>query len=95
MRSAGASGAAQSNLDGPTEYRDCWLGSPSLYDECVQANNWGADFGADDGTNAYRDCWLGNWEQYSDCVDANTWGVRFLYPDPDGVSLIVGGIPSY
>ena len=33
---------AQPAPDGPTEYRDCWLGSPSHYDECVQANNWGA-----------------------------------------------------
>lgn len=35
---------AQPAPDGPTEYRNCWLGSPSHYDECVQANNWGATF---------------------------------------------------
>jgi hypothetical protein len=35
---------AQPSPDGPTAYRDCWLGSPSHYDECVQANTWGATF---------------------------------------------------
>jgi hypothetical protein len=38
------SATAQPSPDGPTAYRDCWLGSPTHYDECVQANTWGATF---------------------------------------------------
>jgi hypothetical protein len=48
-----------------------------------------------DGPAQYRDCWLGSWERYSECVDGNTWGARFFYPDPDNVSLVIDGIPSY
>ena len=36
--------AAQPAPDGPTEYRDCWLSSPSHFDDCVQANTWGTPF---------------------------------------------------
>ncbi|HYI15003.1 MAG TPA: hypothetical protein VEX37_06410 [Thermomicrobiales bacterium] len=53
---------AQSAPGGPTEYRACWLGSPSHYDACVEANNWGA---------------------------------TLVFPDRDGVSLVIDGIPSY
>jgi hypothetical protein len=35
------------DLDGPSEYRDCWLGSQTLYRQCVDANNWGASFSVD------------------------------------------------
>jgi hypothetical protein len=36
--------AAQPSTDSPTAYRDCWLSSPSHFDDCVQANHWGAIF---------------------------------------------------
>jgi hypothetical protein len=36
--------SAEPAHDGPTKYRDCWLSSPSHFDDCVQANTWGATF---------------------------------------------------
>jgi hypothetical protein len=40
--------AAQPSTNEPDTDRDCWLGSPAHYDDCVQANNWGAGTTAGD-----------------------------------------------
>ena len=95
---------AQPALDGPTEYRDCWLSSPTQYDACIEANTWGTIATYSDWNTAYRDCWLGSLALYDACVEANNWGAAFVFdtptttptfPDRDDTSLVIDGIPSY